>query len=368
MARHRQPCDRFLAYTRAERHVRKGGEGDSKISTRSTERVTIAEIARRCGVSTATVSKVLNGRSDVAPATRALVQEQIVSRGYRRRSAAPPPVPLIDVVFEEFESPWAVEIARGAVAAAQREGLTVALTSLSEGDERRVWFDLITSRGTQGIILVLSQLTCRQQSELRARRLPFVVIDPRGEPDPAVSSVGVTNWAGGREATKHLLDLGHRRVAVITGPADLLSARARLDGYRAALEAAGISLEETLCRYGDFHVEGGYEQARELLRLEPPPTAIFAGSDLQALGVLKAAREAGLRVPEDLSLVGFDDLPLGRWSSPALTTVNQPLIEMAGLAVEIVLETDHEKESPVRRVELATRLVVRESTAPPAIP
>lgn len=332
-----------------------------------TRRVTIAEIALESGVSQATVSKVLNGRADVAPATRALVQGLIVSRGYRRRTAGTPPVPLIDLVFDEFESPWAVEIVRGAVATAQRHGSTVGLTSLSEGDERRVWFDLITSRGTRGIILVLSRLTQLQKAELRARRLPFVVIDPRGEPDPEVSSVGVTNWAGGREATKHLLDLGHRRVAIITGPPELLSARARLDGYRAALDAAGIASEETMCRYGDFHVEGGYEQGRELLRLALRPTAIFAGSDLQALGVLKAAREVGLRVPEDLSLVGFDNLPLGQWSSPALTTVDQPLIEMAEVAVEILLESGQDGLGPVRRVELATNLVVRESTAPPAI-
>ena len=328
-------------------------------------RVTIAEIARSCGVSPATVSKVLNGRPDVAPATRARVQELIVGRGYQRRSAGPPTVPLVDVVFEEFESPWAVEIVRGAVAAAQRQGLTVALTSLSEGDERRVWFDLITARGTRGIILLLSQLTARQRAELRARRVPFVVVDPRGEPDPEISSVGVTNWAGGREATKHLLDLGHRRIAVITGPPELLSARARLDGYRAALEVAGVTPGDDWCRRGDFHVEGGYREARELLRLDPRPTAIFAGNDLQALGVLKAAREAGLQVPGDLSLVGFDDLPLGRWSTPALTTVSQPLIEMARLAVQIVLESGSDDALPVRRVELATHLVVRESTSPP---
>lgn len=328
-------------------------------------RVTIAEIARSCGVSPATVSKVLNGRPDVAPATRARVQELIVGRGYQRRSAGPPTVPLVDVVFEEFESPWAVEIVRGAVAAAQRQGLTVALTSLSEGDERRVWFDLITARGTRGIILLLSQLTARQRAELRARRVPFVVVDPRGEPDPEISSVGVTNWAGGREATKHLLDLGHRRIAVITGPPELLSARARLDGYRAALEVAGVTPGDDWCRRGDFHVEGGYREARELLRLDPRPTAIFAGNDLQALGVLKAAREAGLQVPGDLSLVGFDDLPLGRWSTPALTTVSQPLIEMARLAVQIVLESGRDDALPIRRVELATHLVVRESTAPP---
>jgi len=236
---------------------------------------------------------------------------------------------------------------------------------LSEGDERSVWFDLITSRGTSGIILLLSQLSANQRAELRARRLPFVVIDPRGEPDPQVNSVGATNWAGGREATKHLLDLGHHRIGVITGPADLLSARARLDGYRAALEAAGVPIDDSLCRWGDFHVEGGYRQAKALFDTENRPTAIFAGSDLQALGVLQAAREEGLRVPEDLSLVGFDDLPISQWTSPALTSVRQPIIEMATLAVQILLEPGRDEESGGRRVELATHLVVRASTAPP---
>ncbi|HTW99567.1 MAG TPA: LacI family DNA-binding transcriptional regulator, partial [Acidimicrobiales bacterium] len=331
-------------------------------ASRSTK-VTIAQLAEQSGLSIATVSKVLNGRPDVSAATRSRVEHLIASSGYRRRgspvTAAPP---LIDVVFEEFESPWAVEIVRGAVSAAQEEGLTVALTSLSEGDERRVWFDQITSRGTRGVILLLSRLTPRQYDELRARRLPFVVIDPRGEPGREVSSVGATNWAGGLAATRHLLELGHRRVAMITGPADLLCSRARLDGYRAGLETAGLRVDSELVRWGDFHVGGGYEHGRALLRLANRPTAIFAGSDLQALGVLEAAREAGLRVPDELSLVGFDDLPLSRWASPSLTTVRQPLVEMAALAVRIVLESSLTSEPDIRRVELATDLVVREST------
>lgn len=340
-------------------------QGDAR-SKRGPGRVTIAELARESALSIATVSKVLNGRPDVSAATRSKVQRLIVERGYRKRSAPVPQFPIIDVVFEEFESPWAIEIVRGAVAAAQAQGLTVALTSLSEGDERSVWFDAITSRGTRGIILLLSQLSTNQRAELRARRLPFVVIDPRGEPDPQVNSVGATNWAGGREATKHLLDLGHRRIAVITGPADLLSARARLDGYRAALEAAKVPAQNSLCRWGDFHVEGGYEHAKALFESEERPTAIFAGSDLQALGVLQAAREHGLKVPEDLSLVGFDDLPISQWTSPSLTSVRQPIVEMAALAVQILLESDREDDSGGRRVELATHLVVRASTAPPA--
>ena len=163
----------------------------------------------------------------------------------------------------------------------------------------------------------------------------------------------------------HLVDLGHRRIATITGPLELLSSRARLDGFRGALERSGIAVDEQLVRHGDFRVKAGYEQARSLLRLEDPPSAIFAGNDLSALGVLRAAREAGLRVPEDLSVVGFDDIPIAEWSTPSLTTVRQPLTEMAVMAVRTLLEGAGSGASPMRRIELATDLIVRESTASP---
>ncbi|HTV12226.1 MAG TPA: LacI family DNA-binding transcriptional regulator [Acidimicrobiales bacterium] len=325
-------------------------------------RVTIAQIAQESGLSTATVSKVLNGRPDVSARTRLLVQEVLVTSGYRKR-ANNDPSELIDVVFNDFDSPWATEIIRGAAAAAQAEGLTVAFTALSEGDERRVWFDQITSRGTRGIILLLSQLTERQRGQLLARGLPFVVIDPTAEPGPEVSSVGATNWSGGLAATNHLIELGHRRIAIITGPPALLCSRARLDGYRGALERAGLTVAEQLVRPGDFRVKAGYEQAKILFALRDRPSAIFAGNDLAALGVLRAAREAGLRVPDDVSVVGFDDIPLAEWSTPALTTVRQPLTEMAAVAVRILLD-GAESGPQKRRVELATDLVVRESTAP----
>jgi LacI family xylobiose transport system transcriptional regulator len=327
--------------------------------------VTIAQIAAQSGLSTATVSKVLNGKPDVSSRTRSLVQDALLSTGYRRRGSGEAP-PLIDVVFHDFDSPWATTIIRGAAAAAQAEGLTVAFTALSEGDERRVWFDHITSRGTRGVILLLSQLTDRQRGELVARGLPFVVIDPTAEPGPEVSSVGANNWLGGLVATKHLVDLGHRRIAIITGPRELLCSRARLDGYRAALETAGLSVDDDIVRPGDFRVKAGYEQAKVLFNQGERPTAIFAGNDLAALGVLRAAREAGLRVPEDLSVVGFDDIQLAEWTTPSLTTVRQPLIEMAAVAVRILLDTAKSGEPLGRRVELATDLVVRESTAPPS--
>jgi len=342
----------------------RAGQGAPPHDVGARRRVTIAQIAERSGLSTATVSKVLNGKPDVSSRTRMLVQDALLSSGYRKRGSGDPP-PLVDVVFNDFDSPWAVELVRGAAAAAQAEGLTVAFTALSEGDERRTWFDHIIHRGTRGIILLLSQITERQRGELVARGLPFVVIDPTAEPGPEVSSVGATNWAGGLAATKHLVDLGHCRIGIITGPPELLCSRARLDGYRAALERAGLSVDDEFVRPGDFRVKAGYEQAKALFNLRERPTAVFAGNDLSALGVLRAAREIGLRVPEDLSVVGFDDIPLAEWCTPSLTTVRQPLIEMAAVAVRTLLESAGSAGSLKRRVELATDLVVRESTAPP---
>jgi LacI family xylobiose transport system transcriptional regulator len=328
--------------------------------------VTIGEIARESSLSVASVSKVLNGRPGVSASTRAQVQQLMTDRGYRPRngfSSSKVP-PLIDVVFDEFDSSWALEVAHGAIVAAQQNGLSVAVTSLSDGDERRVWFDHITSRGTRGIILLLSKLSASQRRGLRLRRLPFVVIDPASDPGPDVSSVGTTNWSGGLVATRHLIELGHRRIAAIAGQSGVLSSRARLDGYRAALETAGLPVHEDLVRCGDFRVPGGYEQGKALLELTEAPTAVFASNDQQAYGVIEAAREAGLRVPQELSVVGFDDLPISRWFSPPLTTVRQPLKEMAALAVKVLLDADA-SDGQVTRYELATDLIVRESTAPP---
>jgi LacI family xylobiose transport system transcriptional regulator len=147
----------------------------------------------------------------------------------------------------------------------------------------------------------------------------------------------------------------------------MMCSRARLDGYRAALDTAGLPVDPALVRTGDFHHETGYRAGLELLKLPDRPTAVFAGNDLQALGLYEAARELGLRVPEDLSIVGFDDLPVARWVGPPLTTVRQPLTEMAEAAARLVLDLGRsERPSTATRVELATSLVVRSSTAPPS--
>ncbi|WP_214410700.1 LacI family DNA-binding transcriptional regulator [Sphaerisporangium fuscum] len=331
-------------------------------------RVTIALIAEEAGVSVPTVSKVVNGRPEVAPETRRRVERLLHQHGYKRRTGqSDGPVGLVDLVFAEIESPWAMEIIRGAETAAREAeaGVVVSVLHTHSGPGRD-WLDRIAARRTDGVVLVASRLTRRQHGQLLARSIPFVIVDPEGEPAPDVASVGATNWHGGLAATRHLLELGHRRIGMIGGPPEMLCSRARIDGYRAALETAGVPVDPELIRHGDFLVDSGYVHGKAFLELPDPPTAIFAGSDMQAFGVFEAARRAGLRVPDDLSVVGFDDLPLARSAWPPLTTVRQPLEEMAALATRMALEISRGDTLETRRVELATDLLVRDSTAPPA--
>jgi LacI family transcriptional regulator len=199
--------------------------------------------------------------------------------------------------------------------------------------------------------------------QLRAESIPLVVVDPANMPDPDVPSVGATNWAGGLAATDHLIGLGHRRIGAIAGPPDYLCSRARIDGYRSALERAGARFDEALVRHGDFQHESGFVYGGELLDLARPPTAIFAGSDQQALGVYEAARQRGLRIPQDLSVAGFDDLPAARWVSPPLTTVRQPLADMGRVAADMLGRLIEGEQLLSQRIELSTELIVRESTA-----
>jgi LacI family xylobiose transport system transcriptional regulator len=328
-------------------------------------RVTLASVAEQAGVSLSTVSKVLNGRSDVAEATRTRVEQLLDLHGYRRRAQGAPQAPLIELVFHELESVWAMELIRGVENVAKENKASVVLT---ESGTRHApapdWIEGVLRRRPLGVVLVFSALPDKVKKQLRSRAIPFVIVDPAGDPDPDVPSVGSANWAGGLAATRHLTDQGHERVAIITGPEDMMCSLARLDGYRSGMTMAGLEVDPSLVRFGDFHVQGGFEHAMELLDRPDRPTAVFAGSDLQALGVLEAARLKGLSVPGDLSVVGYDDVPLAQWSSPALTTVHQPLRQMAEEAARMLLRP-HDPVKSALRIELATHLVVRQSTAPP---
>jgi LacI family xylobiose transport system transcriptional regulator len=302
----------------------------------------------------------------VAPATRRRVEGVIRRLGYERPVRPAHRAQLLELIFHELESEWALEIVRGVERVAGRNHLAVVLTEMrGRRTPGRGWIEGALARRPTGVIAVFSDLNEAMRGQLRTRGIPFVVVDPTGEPLHDTPSIGATNWNGGLAATRHLLGLGHRRIAVIGGPASVLCSRARVDGFRAAMDEAGVPIDESLVSHGVFEVDEGIAGARRLLSRPDRPTAVITGNDLQALGVYQAAREARLHIPDDLSVVGFDDLPIARWVSPPLTTVRQPLIEMAEAAAELVLDLARGEEPPQKRVELATELVVRESTAPP---
>ncbi len=329
-------------------------------------RITLAQLAIEAGVSLSTVSKVLNGRTDVSAKTRAKVENLLEEYGYKRRKVSSTRSGLVELVFHELESAWALELIRGVENVAREHGMSVVLTETgSRHAPGAEWIEGVMSRRPAGVVLVFSDLPQDFRQKLDARAIPFVIIDPAGDPAPDVPSVGSANWAGGMMATRHLIELGHTRVAVISGPEDMMCSLARVDGYRSAMNMAALPIDPDLVKYGNFHVDGGRDNAFTLLRSSNPPTAIFAGSDLQALGVLDAARQIGLRVPEELSIVGYDDLQLARWSSPALTTVHQPLIQMAEEATRMVLRLRDGERPNNLRLDLATSLVIRQSTTAP---
>ncbi|MEU8661611.1 LacI family DNA-binding transcriptional regulator [Actinoplanes philippinensis] len=324
--------------------------------------VTISYIARTAGVSVPTVSKVINGRSGVAAETRARVEALITQHGYRK-SGPPQRTNLMELLVDELEHMWGVEIIRGVQRVVREHRVGLVLTEF--GPDRtsiRYWIDDTIARRPDCVVTV-AQLSDAEQNRLRARGIPFVVLDPATELPEDVPFVGATNWAGGRSATRHLIGLGHRDIAMISGPGHLYC-QARLDGHRSALSSAGLPPGEV--RRAALTEEGGHTAARDLLTAPGRPAAIVTGNDLQAVGVYRAARELGLRIPADLSVVGFDDLPIAGMLDPAMTTVRQPLTEMAVAATELALALGRGETVSRIGIELATTLVVRDSTAGPA--
>jgi DNA-binding LacI/PurR family transcriptional regulator len=342
---------------------------------------TLTGIAAEAGVSVSTVSKVLNGRTDVAPATRERVGLLLRRHGYEPGSQLGFGVVDVLLGFGELEllgfgerashvaghSPWAEQVIRGAVEAAAEAGHSVVVTPCGSAAEFDRWLELATVRGTHGALSLLHLPRGAELRQLAAAGIPVVVIDPPEEPGPDIRSVGTTNWQGGLTATRHLIELGHRRIAAIAGMPGLWSSQARLDGYRAGMLEAGLAVDESLVGHDTFTVEAGRRQAARLLDLAEPPTAIVAGNDEQAFGVLQALRDRGLRAPEDLSVVGFDDV-IAAWAAPPLTSVRQPLAAMAATAFRMLRAGGSATAAEAHHVELATTLVVRESTAPPGAP
>ncbi len=325
--------------------------------------IRLTDIAKETGYSLATVSKALNGRADISEETRQTINAALKKYGYSRKAVPGKKQKIVEIVFQDFENVWAMEVMRGAIREAKLHDMSVITT---EGGNRQhpdsSWIDNMLRRQTDGAVLVFSSLTRIERNKLHSRGIPFVLFDPFGDPDPTTLSVQADNWTGGVIATRHLLALGHKRIGIITGPEAMMCSKARLDGYTSALAEQGIAADPELITEGDFTTSGGYAQAISLLEHPHRPTAIFAGSDLQAMGVYEAARQLGLRIPEDLSVVGFDDVQTAAFLGPALTTVHQPLQDMARTSVRMLAEALTTNDVLQPHVIMPTSLVVRNST------
>jgi LacI family transcriptional regulator len=334
-------------------------------------RTTLATVAASAGVSIATVSKVLNGRRDVAPATRARVQEMLRAHDYGGRLMTIERHPTIELTFRGKIGGYSSEIVQGVATTAAELGVavTVGVKPVDQRPTARLeaatWARNLAVNGRRAVIAVTDELGQDEILALARVRLPLVVIDPMNVPSRDIVSVGSTNFRGGQAAARHLIELGHRRVAYLGGRATAECSQARLAGFRSALETAGLGLaSDRVLSTDDFHYENGLQGAPRLLSLPERPTAIFAASDELARGVIEAARSFGMSVPDDLSVVGFDDTEIARIASPPLTTVRQPLQEMGAVALRTVLRLVAGEKIDSNHVELATELVVRASTAP----
>lgn len=332
-------------------------------------RATLDTVAAHAGVSKATASKVFNARPDVAVATRELVFRAAQEVGYvpsPRRAGST----MIGVVFDNVANYYAPLLLEGVLDEAQTRGITVLIAESSSQPSgpgqpgSAGWIRDMQRQGLGGVILVTTAVTVEEMAATADGGMPLVAIDPASEPPDSVTSIGATNWRGGVQATDHLLALGHRRIAFVGGMRTSKPAAERAAGYRSALVAGGMSVDPALICQRDFTYEAGLELAGELLEGDAPPTAVFAACDAVAFGVIEAARQHGIRVPDELSVVGFDDTHAARWGVPQLTTVRQPLAEMGRAAVRTVAELARTGAATAHPVELATELVVRGSTGP----
>jgi len=330
-----------------------------------TPRVTIAQVAAEAGVSAMTVSNVINARPGASESTRQRVLEVVERLGYTPPSARNGKrggTGLVGVLTLDLTGEYSFEIVRGIaeeIADDERELLlNASLDAIRERD--RIAF--FANSLVDGLLLIAPVLEPETVQAIEGGDLPVVVLDPR-RLDVNLPRVTVDNYGGVRAGTHHLLEAGHRRIAYIRGEEDHESTDARYRGYADAMRLAGIQLDPALVASSNFNHQGGVHAATHLLTTQRP-TAIVAGADPIAFGALDAARALGLSIPDDLSIVGFDDLPQAGHSVPPLTTVRQPLHEMGRAGTRALLSLIARQPLATDDIRLATKLVVRATTAP----
>lgn len=326
-------------------------------------RTTIDDIARAAGLAKATVSRALNGRGEVHPTTRERVLQTASELGYVPQAAAHAlrtgRSRCLGLLLPSVQWPWLVDVLQGVADAVSDAGYTLLLFSTAKGEqtEREFVTKVLPSRPMDGLLLIVPPGLIPSIRDLAAHGLPVVVVDDRGHP-AGLPSVSSANHQGAVLATRHLLGLGRRRIAVVAGPMDYGCCGDRLSGYREALAEASVTYDPSLVVDADFTMAGGRAAVAALLARDPSIDAVFAMNDLMAIGALDVL---GDRVPSEVSVVGFDDIAAAELTRPQLTTVHQPLYEMGQTAVSLALDAIEGGTTVQRNVTLPTRLVVRHS-------
>jgi LacI family transcriptional regulator len=328
-------------------------------------KVTIIEVAEKAGVSFGTVSRVINNDIHVKKETRERVLQVMEKLGYvanrQARSLAGGKSNIIGVLVPDLGTGYIEEIIRGIDAELSLSDLDLILYTTHRTASKEANYVANLAKGmVDGLLLVLPRSPADYIGTLTSRNVPFILIDHQGTGRDC-PAVGATNWQGAFRATEYLIKLGHTRIGFITGSMDLGCSMDRLEGYLSALRTHHASDAPELIYEGTFFQPDGYSGASALLDLPNPPTAIFASNDIMAMGVMDAVRSRGLRIPDDISIVGFDDIPQSAVVRPALTTVNQPLEKMGRVATQMLLDLLRQPDKEAGRIELPTELVIRDS-------
>lgn len=334
------------------------------MSTRDVRAASIGDVARRADVSPATVSRVLNGTKFVAPELERRVRSAVADLAYEpygpARALRQQRVRVWAIIIADVENPFFTSVVRGIEDVAYAEGYRLVLCNSDEDITKETgYLEIAIRERMAGVVIAAASSSESKLDRLAQAGMPVVAIDREvGSAD--VNSVIVDNSHGASEATTHLIEQGWSRIGCIVGPSRISTSNERLEGYRRALSDGQRKFDRSLVRRADFREEGGYKAARTLLELPEPPDALFVGNNLMTLGALHAIRDVGLRVPDDLGVVGFDDSPAADLLRPRLTVVAQPTYEIGRAAGRLLLSAVH--DGPTRHEVLAPQLVVRESS------
>jgi LacI family transcriptional regulator len=331
--------------------------------------VTILQIAQEAGVSYQTVSRVINNRPDVAVETRERVRRVIATLGYQpnaiARSLASKRTHTLGLITADLNDYFYAQMIVGAQAEARNQGYRFMLGSVERNPHNEPEFvRMMAERHVDGLLLARIGTSTENHyiQQLLEDRVPLVTTSYHLQ-DAPLTVVDVDNVAGASMATRHLLESGHRQIAMITGPMNIQSVHDRITGYTQALVEAGLSAEQSLVAHGDWQHRGGYLAMQDLLARGRTFTAVFAHNDSMAIGALHALRQTQLRVPQDISIVGYDDRPEAAYADPPLTTIRQPTHEVGVIATRLLIQTIEQPETPPQQIILGVELIQRDSVA-----